>query len=189
MHALYTIALAATALGAAARPALAPDSLAGGTMPNQIEVEGQRLVLNGMALRKKAIFKVYVAGLYLPAAERSAERIFAADGPRRMVLQFLRDVDRQKMCDAWNEGLAANTPNASAALKQQFTTLCGWMEDIKEGEQFVFTYLPGRGTRVDVRGQSKGTLEGKPFADALFASWIGPKPGPGEEFKKGLLKG
>jgi hypothetical protein len=189
MNALYTIALAATALGAAARPALAPDTLAGVTMPNQVEVDGQRLVLNGMALRKKAIFKVYVAGLYLPAPERSAERVLAADAPRRVVLQLLRDVDKGKMCDAWNEGLAANTPNAAPALKQQFSTLCGWMEDVREGEQFAFTYLPGRGTRVEVRGKTKGTLEGKPFADALFAVWIGPKPGPGEEFKKGLMKG
>lgn len=35
------------------------------TLPNRVEGEGQGLVLNGMALRKKAIFKVYVAGLSL----------------------------------------------------------------------------------------------------------------------------
>ena len=194
MHALYTIALAAATLGAAARPVAPvvpapPQSLAGVTMPDQVEVDGRRLVLNGMALRKKAIFKVYVAGLYLPASERSAERILSADAPRRVVMQFLRDVDREKMCEAWTEGLAANTPNASPALRQQFATLCGWMEDIREGEQFAFTYVPGTGTRVDVRGKPKGTLEGKPFADALFAVWIGQKPGPGEDFKRALLKG
>ena len=27
----------------------------------------------------------------------------------------------------------------------------------------------------------------KEFADALFKSWIGPKPGPGEGFKKNLM--
>ncbi|MEP7327006.1 MAG: chalcone isomerase family protein [Gemmatimonadota bacterium] len=152
-----------------------------------IQVEGHDLVLNGMALRKKVVFKVYVAGLYLPARSSNAEQILGADSPRRIVLQFLRDVDAKRMCGAWDEALENNTPNASAALKQQFVTLCGYMEDIEKGQQFVFTYLPGSGTRIEVNGKNKGTLEGKDFADALFKAWLGPKPGPGEDFKKKLL--
>ncbi len=157
------------------------------TYPRHITVDGHALVLNGMALRKKAIFKVYVAGLYLPAKSNSAEQILAADAPRRIVLQFLRGVDKNRMCGAWNDGLKDNTPNASEALKQQFVTLCSYMEDIEKGQQFVFTYLPSVGTRIEVNGKNKGTLEGKEFADALFKAWLGPKPGPGEDFKKKLL--
>jgi hypothetical protein len=159
------------------------------TLPTRIEVEGQQLVLNGMALRKKAIFKVYVAGLYLAQKNSSADAILSADNPRRIVLQFLRGVSANQMCDALNDGLKDNTPNASAQLRQQFTTLCGFFEAIKKGEQFVFTYLPGKGTAVDVKGVRKGSIEGKEFADALFRAWIGPKPGPGEDFKRKLLGG
>ncbi len=162
-------------------------TISGVSMPRQIQIEGQDLVLNGMALRKKAVFKVYVAGLYLPAPDSVAEQILDTDGPRRLVMQFLRGVDAKKMCDAWNDGLKNNTPDASDALKEQFATLCGWMEDVEKREQFVFTYLPGTGTIVEVKGVTKGTLEGKEFADALFKAWIGPKPGPGEGFKKRLL--
>ena len=50
-------------------------TLKGITMPDTIMVEDQTLVLNGMALRKKFIFKVYVAGLYLPQKESDAEKI------------------------------------------------------------------------------------------------------------------
>jgi hypothetical protein len=157
------------------------------SLPTRVEVEGHSLMLNGMALRKKSIFKVYVAGLYLPEKRTSADQILSADSPRRMVLQFLRGVDAQRMCDAWNDGLKDNTPNASAELKQKFVALCGYMENVAKGEQFVFTYLPGIGTRVEVKGKVKGTIEGKEFADALFKAWIGPKPGPGEDFKRKLL--
>ena len=157
------------------------------TLPTRIEVEGQQLVLNGMALRKKAIFKVYVAGLYLAQKSSSADAILSADSPRRIVLQFLRGVSANQMCGALNDGLKDNTPNASAELRQQFTTLCSYFEEIKKGEQFVFTYLPGRGTIVEVKGARKGAIEGKEFADALFRAWIGPKPGPGEDFKRKLL--
>ena len=174
---------------AAAPPGLAPGDTTynGVTLPGEVQVAGRTLVLNGVALRKKAVFKVYVAGLYLPARTTDAAQILAADEPRQVVLQFLRGVDKGKMCDAWNEALANNTPGASAELTQQFAQLCGWMEDIDKGEQFVFTYVPGTGTTVRVKGTDKGTIAGKEFADALWKAWIGPKPGPGEGFKKDLL--
>ena len=156
-------------------------------LPGTVDVAGHALVLNGVALRKKAVFKVYVAGLYLTAKSSDADAVLAADAPRRLVMQFLRDVEKEKMCEAWDEALANNTPNASAQLKAEFTTLCGYMEDIKKEQQFVFTYVPGTGTEVSVAGKAKGTIAGKEFADALFKAWIGPKPGPGEGFKKDLM--
>jgi hypothetical protein len=157
------------------------------TLPDEVEVEGNKLVLNGMALREKVIFKVYVDGLYLPARETRSEVILQNDQPRHNVMHFLRSVGREKLNDAWMDGLKANTPQADPALKAQFDQLAAWMEDMEATQVMAFTYLPGIGTRVTVKGQLKGTLEGKAFADALFACWIGPKPGPGQKFKKGLL--
>lgn len=63
------------------------------------------------------------------------------------------------------------------------------MPETEDGMELVFTYTPGTGTAVTVAGQTKGTIPGKAFADALLACWIGPKPGPGEDFKKALLGG
>lgn len=197
MTTLASLLLAARMLAASGTPAPVPVPVLqdsgtsvtrdGVTLPAQVDVDGHALVLNGTATRKKFIVKVYVAGLYLPARETDAEKILAADEPRHLVMQFVHDVDKGKMCNAWNEGLEKNTPDASPELKAQFDTLCSYMEDIKKGEQFIFTYLPGAGTRVSVKGVDKGTIEGKPFADALFKVWIGPHPGPGEGFKKRLL--
>jgi Chalcone isomerase-like len=162
-------------------------TISGVTLPETITVDGKSLVLNGAALRKKAIFKVYVAGLYVTTKSSSAEEILASDAPRRMVMAFVRNVGKNKICDAWDEGLKDNTPAASDELKKQFTELCDLMADIKDGQAFVFTYLPDRGTVVEVAGTEKGTVGGKDFADALLKCWIGPKPGPGEGFKKNLL--
>jgi len=181
--------LSVTLLALAGSLTVAPmdTTMNGVTLAGTVEVAGQTLVLNGVALRKKAIFKVYVAGLYLPAKSTDANAVLAADAPRRLVMQFVRDVGKDKMCEAWNEALANNTPDASAELKADFVTLCNYMEDIKDKQQFVFTYVPGTGTEVSVAGTVKGTIAGKSFADALFKAWIGPKPGPGEGFKKNLM--
>ncbi|HUL69351.1 MAG TPA: chalcone isomerase family protein [Gemmatimonadales bacterium] len=159
------------------------------TMPTTVDVGTSHLVLNGMALRKKMMFKVYVASLYLPAKSNNADEILAADAPRYMVMSFVRSVDKGKLCEAWEDGLEKNTPNAGEQLKADFKQLCDWMEDIKDGEQMVFTYLPEGGTTVGVRGTEKGVIAGKEFGDALFRCWIGPNPAPGQGFKKDLLGG
>lgn len=166
---------------------IAAGTLAGITLPDGMDVDGKQLVLNGMALRKKVVFKVYVAGLYLPAKEQSGEKVLAADGPRCTVMHFLRSVSPKQVNEAWYDGLEANTPGYSAQLKGQFDALAALMENLKDGDKLVFTYKPGIGTEVKVKGKVKGTLGDKAFADALFACWIGKKPGPGEKFKAGLL--
>ncbi len=158
------------------------------TMPDSVQVAGQTLVLNGMGLREKFFIDVYVAGLYLPEKQTSSQAILSADTPRRTVMHFVFNVDKGKICDAWDESLEANVPKASEALKKDFETLCSWMSDVGKGEEMVFTYVPGTGTEVEVKGETKGTIEGKEFADAIFASWIGEHPAT-SKLKKGLLGG
>jgi hypothetical protein len=129
-----------------------------------------------------------VAALYLPRAERSEQSIFAADEKRQVVMHFVYDVTGEQMCEAWADSLEANRPNANAALKKDFDTLCSYMESVEEGDTMTFTYVPGEGTTVSVRGEEKGTLGDKAFADAMFASWIGQHPATGK-LKKGMLGG
>ena len=160
--------------------------LAGVTMPDTAQVGDESLILNGMGLRKKAIIKAYVAGLYLPEKMSDAEGILSADTTRRTVMDFLRSVGAERMCGVWKEGLEKNTASPSADLEAQFDTLCEYQADMDKGDQMIYTYVPGKGTEVEMKGEVKGTIEGKAFADALFACWIGPEP-PGEDFKTGLL--
>ena len=162
-------------------------TLAGVTLPDKVEVKGRSLVLNGMGLRTKFFIKVYVGALYLAQKEKSPAKIMADDEPRRMVMHFLYSVSKDQMCDAWKEGLEQNTPKASAEVKKAFATLCSWMEPIPKGHELVLTYVPGEGTMVEINGKGKGTLEGKAVSDAVVATWIGPDPAPGQDFKKAVL--
>ncbi len=162
-------------------------TVAGLNIADTADVAGQKLALNGAALRKKFVVKVYVGALYLPSKQNNAAAILAADAPRRQVMHFLYDVDKGKMAEAWEDGLKDNTPNASAEVQTAFKTLSTWMEDMKEGQTIVLTYAPGTGTTVEVNGKNKGTLGGKAVADAILNTWIGPKPGPGADFRKGVL--
>lgn len=160
--------------------------LAGVKMDEAVTVGGKSLKLNGVGLRKKSIFKVYVAGLYLEAASKDGHAIAAADGPKALRMQFVRSVDKAKLVEAYKEGFEANAKEKAAAQKANVDKFYGLIGDVKDGTVMTFTYVPGTGTVVARDGKDIGTIEGKDFAEALFLIWLGPKP-PSEDLKKGLL--
>ena len=159
----------------------------GVTLPDSVRVDSERLLLNGLATYRVLGFKVLVAGLYLPAAEHDARLVLSADESRRYVSHFVRDVSAKKIRGVWRKGLRENTPHASEEVQRQFQVLYGWLEDMRAGEEIVFSYRPGFGSVVEVGGRTVGTLPGKAVADAYFAMALGPRPACGEEFKRRLL--
>ena len=174
------LALALSTLPAQAR------ELAGATMPDTLAAAGQTLKLNGMGLRKKAVFKVYVGGLYLASPSADAGAILAADAPKALRMHFLRSVDRGKLVETFREGFEANAPGKAAAQKAGVDKLLATVADVKDGSVTTYTYVPGTGTVVNRDGKDVATIEGKEFSEVLFSLWLGPKP-PSEDLKKGLL--
>jgi hypothetical protein len=166
-------------------PALSGE-LAGVKMPDTMTAGGKALKLNGMGLRKKAIFKVYVGGLYVETPSKDAAAIVAADAPKAMKMHFVRNVDKAKLVEGYSEGFEANAKAKAAAQKANVDRFYGFLSDVKDGSDLTFTYVPGTGTVVSKDGKDVGTIEGKDFAEALFSVWLGPKP-PTEDLKKGLL--
>ena len=160
---------------------------AGVVMLDSQRVGDQQLLINGIALREKLVFDVYVAGLYLMEKSSNPAAILKNDAPRMMVMHFVRDVEAKKINDAWYEGLEANVENITLELKTKFDQLAAMMTDIRKGQTMEFIYAPATGTIIMVADQHKGTIPGKDFADAILATWIGPKPGPGTSFKEALL--
>lgn len=178
-------AFVATVIVLAAVIHLVGATLAGITLPDTAQVAGKTLVLNGLGLRSKMMFKVYVAGLYLEAKSSDGAAILKADAPKRVTLQFMRDLDRQQMVDAFTESFAANSPDA-ASLKADFDKMLAAFEPIKTGDQWTFTYVPGKGTTLAVKGADKATVPGHAFSQAMFGCWLGPKP-PTGDLQKGML--
>jgi len=160
-------------------------SLAGVTLPDTTQVSGKTLALNGLGLRSKMMFKVYVAGLYVEQKSADADAILKADAPKQVVLHFLRDLDREQMTEAFVESFNANSAGA-AGLKADFDKMLTGFEPIKTGDQWAFTYVPGKGTTLSVKGADKVTVPGHAFSQAMFACWLGPKP-PSASLKTGML--
>ncbi len=170
-----------------AAPAAAK-SKAGVKMPDTITVAKKRLTLNGLGLREATFFKVdvYVAGLYVENVSSDARKLINANETKRLVLYFLRDVDRSDITKAWSSGFKGNAMVPMALLKERIDKLNGWMPAFKRGDMLTFTILPDKGVVVHVNTTRKGVVTGEDFSQSLLAIWIGPKP-PTGALKRGLL--
>ena len=170
-----------------ALPALAKE-VAGVSLPETTTVDGKTLKLNGAGLRKKVVFKVYVAGLYLETPSRDAATVISSDQVKRMQLSVLRSLSSHQVSEAIEEGFEKNSKANMAALKPKLEKLETMIPNVEKGDQILLTYVPGKGTVVSAKNVEKGVIEGKDFADALFSVWLGPSPVQ-EDLKKALLGG
>ncbi len=179
----------AIALALFAGAALAAD-VGGVKLDDKVSVGGQELVLNGAGTRTRAVFKVYVGSLYLPAKANTLASVLAK-GPRRVQMNLLRNLSPDQLVDALVDGLKDNTSEAEfAAIKgetDQLVTIMKSFGEVKEGNIVALDFIDG-GTRVALNGQAKGTIPGEPFNQALTRIWIGDKPVQGD-LKKAMLGG
>jgi hypothetical protein len=144
-------------------------------------------------VRKRAIFKVYAAGLYVPQKSKSAADLLAQKGPRRVQIGMLRDVDADTFASSLNEGLRNNSTEAQiAAMKPQADALAAALKshgEAKKGDAINFEFLPDAGTRVVVNGKPIGNpIPGEDFLTAVLRIWLGEKPADAD-LKKALLGG
>jgi hypothetical protein len=161
--------------------------MAGVPFAESISIEGTTLTLNGLAVRSERVlflnYRIFVAGLYVLNKTQDGEAILASDTPRHLIVHFLYSrVRRKQLTDAWKESFARHHFHGEKV--DQF--LAFHSEDLRKGEQMIFTYLPGQGTKVTMKGQVCGTIPGKDFADALFSIYISKHAGL-PKIRDGLL--
>ncbi len=168
--------------------AASASDVAGVKMADTAAVEGKTLRLNGMGLRKKLIFNVYVAGLYLETPSKDAATVISSDQIKSIRLHVLRSLSASQLAESISEGFWRNAKSQKGTLEARLERLTRMFPKVAEGDLITLTYVPGKGTVVNAKGEEKGTIEGKDFADALFAIWLGMNPVQGD-LKKALLGG
>jgi Chalcone isomerase-like len=146
-----------------------------------VQVGGQTLQLNGAGLRTRAFFDIYAAGLYVPQKSSSPAALLAQQGPRRVAMTMLRDIDGETFSSAVAAGLKANNSAPQlAALAAQIETFQANLKaigDARERDVIHFEFTPEAGTRILVNGQQKGSaIAGGEFFAAVLRAWLGDHP-------------
>lgn len=181
------VVLAVAAL--VALPAWAAE-VGGVKLDDKASVGGQELVLNGAGIRTRAIFKVYVGSLYVPAKTQDLAGVLAK-APRRVQLNLLRNLSPDQLVDALVDGLKENNSEAElAAIKAQTDQLVSIMKafgEVKEGNVVTLDFVDGA-TKIGFNGVAKGSIAGEAFNQALIKVWLGDKPVQ-SDLKKAMLGG
>jgi chalcone isomerase-like protein len=140
-----------------------------------IDVGAATLHLNDVGLmRYRYVIKAYVAALYLGDGAQPTDVL--ADAAKRLEIEYFYAIQATGFVNATNEGIGANVPPETfARLRPQIDRLNLLYRDVKPGDRYALTYVPGVGTALALNGVTLGTIEGADFAAAVFAIWLGPK--------------
>jgi len=152
--------------------------VAGVNVPEQVTLTNTTLKLNGVGVRSKFFFKIYVGALYLPQKTQDAEAAINMDGPKRISMHFLyKKVEKEKLVEGWVDGFKNNhTDEQFEALKTKLEAFNELFVTVKRGDRIELDYLPETGTQVRMNDQIKGSIPGRAFYSALLRVWLGEKP-------------
>lgn len=171
--ALAALAAALLAVPVPAAAAVTVDGRA--TFARTLEVSGEPLVLSGAGLfRWKYVVKVYAAAFYFGEGATTDPE---ADVPRRLEIEYFVSIDGPGFGRAADELLKDNLrPAELAPLRERLDRLHAAYVDVKPGDRYALTYLPGRGLELALNGKPLALVEGEDFARAYFAIWTGRSP-------------
>ncbi len=126
-------------------------------------------------LRYKLFIKAYVAALYL--GDGAAPGDILADVPKRLELSYFWSISGADFGKAGDQILAQNVDAQTlAALRPRLDRINAWYRNVKPGDRYSLTYVPGIGTDLALNGERIGVVEGADFAAAYFRIWLGETP-------------
>ena len=136
-------------------------------------------------LRYMVFVKAYVGGLYLPEDVSSDDAL--SEVPKRLEVEYFHAIKGKDFGPATRKMIAKNVDDITfQRLEPKIELHSRMYEDVKPGDRYSLTYIPGKGTELALNGEPKGTIEGFEFAAALFSIWLGENP-IDKSFKKQIL--
>jgi hypothetical protein len=155
---------------------ISPDARAIQGNPDELSEDGARFVLVGATtFRWMSVIKVYDARLHLGAGEPSS-KVFA-DIPVRLQLTYHRGFTAAEIIKGGDTLLARNVKaDALVSLRERLELINRAYRDVREGDSYTLTYVPGKGTTLRLNGSPLVTIPGHDFAAAYFRIWLGDDP-------------
>jgi len=150
------------------------------------QVSNTTLSLYGVGVFKYMGFiSVYSGALYLPP-EVGTQNVLE-DIPKRLEVKYLRSFKAEDFGPATIWGIKKNVdPQTYRRLESRIAYHNTLYEDVSPGDRVALTYVPSKGTKIQINDKTKGIVKGADFAAALFSLWLGDKP-IDSSFKQALL--
>jgi len=150
------------------------------------EAPGVRLGLQGTGLfRYLGFIKAYVGALY--HEEGLGPEEILGDSPKRLEVEYFHALKGEDFGKVSDRFMARNVDAETLGrIRPQVDYHNSLYRDVRPGDRYALTYIPGRGTELSLNGDALGIIPGAEFAAALFAMWLGDDP-MNADFKRQLL--
>jgi hypothetical protein len=126
-------------------------------------------------LRYKLFIKAYVAALYV--GDGAAGEDVLGDVPKRLELSYFWSIKGSDFRRAGDQILAQNVDAQTfAALRSRIDRINALYRDVRPGDRYSLTYIPGMGTELALNDRRLGVIPGSDFAAAYFRIWLGGHP-------------
>ncbi len=156
-------------------------------LPDALQVDGKTLHLNGYGLRTYTLLRIhiYVAGLYLEHPSSDAAEIIRSPATKLMIIRFEHNVNADQARQAWRDGFENNCEALCQLDPQDVERFLAAVPSMKAGDDYTLLFTRS-GATVTVGGRKVGTISSPQFAEAMLATFLGPRP-PSQTLKQGLL--
>ncbi len=164
---------------------------------DEFTVDGKKLVLNGMGVRKVSKFgfpiKVYVGELYTEQKSKDSDAILKSDGVKVLIMHFLVSLDRNQLVEAFQVGLENGCYINCEKHSAQWGLISSNIVSMRQDNEIRFTFFKDK-LEISSNGPNAKTamlaapaeLAGA-LSHNLLSMFINSKKPPTEEFRKGLL--
>ena len=157
-------------------------------LPESMEYQDTKLILNGQGTRVFFIYDIYESGLYLNSANSNAEEIIndnSAMGIRLDVTSLL--LTNEAMEEAIRTGFIDSTKDNIQPINDQITQfMATFHQAIEVGDVYEFIYQPVSGVDVLRNSELLDTIAGLEFKKAFFGIWLSDNPVQ-KSLKKAML--
>jgi hypothetical protein len=183
-HALILLAIMVPACGMARAAEL--DGL---QLPERVEAAGGTLQLNGYGLRTYSVLgiHIYVAALYLQYPSTDPDEIIHSSETKLLLVKFERNISAEVSRKAWREGLENNCQDPCQLDPGDVARFLSEIPAMHDGDNYSLLFT-SHGATITVGGQEIGVIHRLSFADALLATFLGPRPAS-PKLKHDLLNG
>ena len=159
-------------------------------IPETIEYQGTKLILNGYGTRIIFFMKVYEGSLYLENKSTNANKIISSNETMAIRIDVLSNmVTADAMKKALNEGLEKSTVNKTGPISSEMEQLSSsFNTGVATGDFYEFIYLPESGTHVIKNKELVEVIQGLEFKKAFFGIFLSDNPIQ-KNLKKAMLGG
>lgn len=146
------------------------------TFQNKYITHNKVLKLSGTGLLYYLIvIKAYTGAFYIEEGEDSKNAL--ENVAKRLVLEYFHAIEAEDFARSTTAMIEKNVSGKSFLnLKESINKFNSFYKNVKPGDRYAITYVPGKGTTLTLNEQALGTIKGYDFSYAVFSIWLGKNP-------------